>query len=140
MRYLLDTNVCIAARRGNALVRHRLAGVAPTDCGLSVVSLYELYAGVERCRHPVTERQKVDLFANALHVLPFDRDAAEHTVRTRWHLERQGQTIGPYDLMLAGQALSLGVNPITHNAGEFQRVPGLALADWQAPEAPPTVP
>lgn len=90
------------------------------------------------CLHqPVTERQKVDPFASALHVLPVDRDAAEHTAR---HLERQGQMIGPYDLMLAGQALSLGVTLITHNTDEFQRVPGLALADWQSPEAPPTVP
>jgi tRNA(fMet)-specific endonuclease VapC len=49
----------------------------------------------------------------------------------RWLLEQQGKLIGPYDLMLAGQALSLGVTLVTHNTGEFQRVPGLKLEDWQ---------
>ena len=131
MIYLLDTNVCIAAMRGNALVRQRLTTVAPTDCGISTVSLFELYSGVERCRSPGTERQKVELFVRALHLLPFDRDGAAHTARIRWHLERQGQLIGPYDLMLAGQALSLGVTLVTHNTGEFQRIPGLVLEDWQ---------
>ncbi len=131
MTWLLDTNVCIAAMRGNPQVLQRLGTVAPTDCGISTVTLYELFSGVERCRQPTSEGQKVECFAAPLHLLPFDRDAAAHTARIRWHLEQQGKLIGPYDLMLAGQALSLGVTLVTHNTGEFQRVPGLQLADWQ---------
>jgi len=42
------------------------------------------------------------------------------------------EIIGPYDLMLAGQALALGVPLVTHNTGEFTRVPGLMLEDWQS--------
>lgn len=131
MTWLLDTNVCIAAMRGNPQVLQRLEAVAPTDCGISTVTLYELYSGVERCRQPALERQKVEYFAAPLHLLPFDRDAAAHTAHIRWLLEQQGKPIGPYDLMLAGQALSLGVTLVTHNTGEFQRVPGLKLEDWQ---------
>lgn len=131
MNWLLDTNACIAAMRGHPLVVRRLRAVAPTDCGLSTVSLYELHAGVERCRQPEQERQKVQAFISVLHVLPFDQDAAIHTARIRWHLEREGHPIGPYDLMLAGQALSLGVTLVTRNTREFQRVPGLQLADWE---------
>ena len=131
MTWLLDTNVCIAAMRGNPQVMQKLEAVAPTDCGISTVTLYELFSGVERCRHPHTERRKVECFAAPLHLLPFDADAAAQTARIRWHLEKAGNLIGPYDLMLAGQALSLGVTLVTHNTGEFQRVPGLTLADWQ---------
>ena len=139
MIYLLDTNVCIAAMSGNALVRRRLTALTPTDCGISTVTLYELYSGVERCRHPSAEKQKVQVFSATLHLLPFDEDAASHTARIRWHLEQQGKIIGPYDLMLAGQALSLSVPLVTHNTDEFQRVPGLLLEDWQIP-APPAPP
>lgn len=132
MNWLLDTNVCIAAMRGHPQVVQRLRALAPTECGISTVSLYELFSGVERCRQPEQERQKVQVFISVLHVLPFDQDAARHTAGIRWHLERQGQTIGAYDLMLAGQALSLGVSLVTRNTDEFQRVPGLRLADWEA--------
>lgn len=97
-----------------------------------MVTLYELYSGVERCRQPAKERQKVDLFVAPLHLLPFDQDAAAQAARVRWQLEQNGDVIGPYDLMLAGQALSLGLTLVTHNTGEFQRVVGLPLEDWQS--------
>ena len=131
MNWLLDTKVCIAAMRGHPQVLQRLYSAAPTDCGISTVTLYELFSGVERCRQPDVERQKVETLARPLHLLPFDEDAARHTARIRRHLEEQGKPIGPYDLMLAGQALSLGVTLVTHNTHEFRRVPGLRLEDWQ---------
>lgn len=131
MTYLLDTNVCIAAMRGHPKVREYLLGKSPADCGVSAVSLYELFSGVERCRHPATERRKVEAFVQPLHLLPFDAGAAKEAARVRWRLEQQGEIIGPYDLMLAGQALSLDITLVTHNTREFQRVPLLKLVDWQ---------
>jgi tRNA(fMet)-specific endonuclease VapC len=133
MTHLLDTNVWIAAMRGNGVVVERLCALAPGDVGISTVSLYELYAGVERCADPEREGRKVQRLTDMVPLVPFDADAARHTARVRWHLEQQGQRIGPYDLMLAGQALSLGVVLVTHNTAEFQRVPGLSLEDWQMP-------
>jgi len=131
MTHLLDTNVCIAAMRGNPHVSRHLRARVPADCGVSIVSLYELYSGVERCRQPAAERHKVDAFVSPLHLLPFDEISAAHAARIRWHLEQRCEIIGPYDLMLAGQALALGVPLVTHNTAEFKRVPGLMLEDWQ---------
>ena len=53
----------------------------------------------------------------------------------RAHLARlkpNAQPIGPYDLMLAAQALRLGAVLVTHNIAEFGRVPGLTVDDWQS--------
>jgi predicted nucleic acid-binding protein len=51
MRYLLDTNTCIAAMRHHALVLQRLAAVSPADCVISSITTYELYTGIEKmCR------------------------------------------------------------------------------------------
>jgi tRNA(fMet)-specific endonuclease VapC len=132
MIYLLDTNVCIAAMRGHDHVRKNMRAHAPHDCAISTVSIYELYSGVERCRQPETERMKVESFFRPLHLLPFDEEAAVTTARIRWSLEKQGQPIGSYDLMLAGQALTLDLILITDNTKEFQRVPELRLENWQS--------
>ena len=49
----------------------------------------------------------------------------------RAFLESQGQPIGPYDTLLAGQARGLSLILITANTREFSRVPGLAIENWQ---------
>lgn len=132
MRYLLDTDTCIEILRGNRRVRERLQSENPDDCGISVVSIFELFAGVERCRRPEEERRKVEAFLVPLHVLPFDLDASHRASRIRWHLEKVGKPIGPYDLLLAAQALALDVFLVTGNSSEFSRIPGLQLENWTA--------
>jgi tRNA(fMet)-specific endonuclease VapC len=130
MKYLLDTDVCVAALRGNPRVRERLQAVQPDDCGVSTVSIFELLSGVERCRRPEGERTKVEALLAPLHLLPFDLAAAAQAARVRWHLEKAGTPIGPYDIQLAGQALALDVTLVTGNINEFARVSDLKLENW----------
>lgn len=131
MIYLLDTNVCIALMRGHVEVCRMMRSQRPSDCVVSTVSLYELQSGVERCRQPVVERQKVEAFLRPLNLQSFDAEAAGQTARIRWSLEQRGQMIGPYDLMLAGQALAFGLILVTHNQNEFRRIHNLQLEDWE---------
>jgi len=130
MKFLLDTDTCIAILRGNERVRERLQAVQPDDCGVSMVSIFELMFGVERCRRPEDERRKVDLFLAPLHLLPFDHESAKWAAKIRWFLEKSGQPIGPYDLQIAAQALALDVILITGNTAEFRRVPDLRIENW----------
>lgn len=131
MTYLLDTNVCISAMRGNAKVIQGLAAHSPEDCAVSMVSVFELFAGVFRCNDPEREGQKVSTFLKPFHLLPFDWDSAMKTAEIRFQLEKTGTKIGPYDLQLSGQALSLDLTLVTHNTREFKRVNGLRLEDWE---------
>ena len=48
----------------------------------------------------------------------------------RAELESAGQVCGPYDLLLAGHALALGLTLVTNNVREFSRVSGLVIEDW----------
>ena len=98
----------------------------------SDVVLYELLYGAERSARPAETRREVERFVARLSVLPFDGDAAAHTAEIRASLERRGGVIGPYDLMIAGQARSRGLVVVTGNLGEFGRVEGLRCEDWLA--------
>ncbi len=42
-----------------------------------------------------------------------------------------GSQIGSYDVLIAGQAKERGLTLVTHNVGEFSRVKGLRIEDWQ---------
>ncbi|MBI5759591.1 MAG: type II toxin-antitoxin system VapC family toxin [Planctomycetales bacterium] len=135
MRYLLDTNMCIAVMRKHPQVTQRMAAVSPDECAISSITSYELFTGIEKCSDPTKERAKVQLLLNTVHELPFDDAAAAHAANIRATLEQQGQPIGPYDVLLAGQARSCGLILVTANTREFIRVSGLQIENWYSPPA-----
>jgi tRNA(fMet)-specific endonuclease VapC len=130
MLYLLDTDTCIGVLRQRPGMVQRLSQVAPTDCAVSMVTVYELFCGLAKARDPAAERQKVERFISAVIELPLDRPSAEAAANVRAELERQGNVIGPYDLLIAGQALAGRLTLVTNNTREFQRVSGLKLQSW----------
>jgi tRNA(fMet)-specific endonuclease VapC len=95
--------------------------------------LYELWYGVARCqrRHENAERLRVFLSGN-INVVPFDEEDAATAGDLRAALEQAGTPIGPYDLLIATQALRSGATLVTANVSEFARVHGLVWQDWSA--------
>lgn len=75
MTHLLDTDTCIGVLRQRPGMVQRLSQIAPTDCAVSMVTIYELFCGVEKAQDPVKERQKVERFISAIIELPLDRAA-----------------------------------------------------------------
>ena len=129
MQYLLDTNVLIAlmnqpwGRVGLASLR-----VQPSELVTSAVVMHELYFGIYK-----SERREKN-FANVerlrLAVLLFDREDARVAGQIRAQLHASGTPIGPYDVLIAGQALRHNLTLVTANLREFARVPGLRCEDW----------
>ena len=130
MTHLLDTDICIGVLRNRPGVTRRLSKLSPADCAVSMVTVYELLSGVRKAKEPEKEREKVERFVGAIIELPFDRAAAEVAARIRADLEQQGTPIGPYDLLIAGQALANNLTLVSNNVQEFQRVSGLRLESW----------
>jgi len=65
-------------------------------------------------------------------VVSFDEEDAIHAGDLRAALEAAGTPIGPYDLLIAAQALRIGATLVTANVSEFARVKGLLWQDWAA--------
>jgi tRNA(fMet)-specific endonuclease VapC len=130
MIYLLDTDTCIGVLRQNQSILRRLTQIPPADCAVSVITLYELLCGVGKAQNPHQERVKVERFFSIVSQLRYDNAAAEAAAHIRVALERQGNLIGPYDLLIAGHALAYGLKLVTNNVREFQRVPNLQWENW----------
>ena len=64
--------------------------------------------------------------------LPFSGDATRIYGESRADLARKGTPIGPYDLQIAAIALANDCVLVSHNTGEFSRIAGLKLEDWEA--------
>lgn len=135
LRYMLDTNLCIRVLRDRPkALRERFNLEADSLC-ISVIVLTELLHGAAKSDRPEHNRTEVERFAARLEVLPFDAAAADHAADIRAVLERAGQVIGGYDLLIAGHARSRGLIVVTGDLGEFRRVEGLRSEDWLGPDA-----
>jgi tRNA(fMet)-specific endonuclease VapC len=130
VKYLLDTDTCIAAMRGRSNALAKVTALSPDDCVVSTITVYELAVGVAKCREPSKEAAKVARFLGHVHVLPLEVDAARAAGEIRAALEQKGQAIGPYDVLLAGQALARGLQLVSGNVAEFSRVRGLQIEGW----------
>ena len=132
---LLDTNVCIGVMNGQPkelLERYAEALRAGVPLAISSVTAFELWLGAERSGRPEFNRRRVQHFlSGGVQELSFGREDARVAAELRAALVAQGRPIGPYDTLIAGQALARGLAVVTHNVGEFGRVPGLEVEDWE---------
>jgi tRNA(fMet)-specific endonuclease VapC len=136
VNYLLDTNAVIALLKDQPPnVRNRLRRLVRRGVSIAVstIVLYELWYGVARSqrRRENAERLRVFLSGN-IDVARFDEDDAVTAGDLRAALEAAGTPIGPYDLLIAAQALRSSATLVTANVSEFARVRGLDWQDWTA--------
>lgn len=130
LQFLLDTNLCIRVLRDRPpSLRDRFNREAE-GLAISTIILTELLHGAAKSAWPEANRRRVENFAVRLEVLPYDAAAAYHAADIRATLERQGRSIGGYDVLIAGHARSRGLVVVTGNRGEFDRVDGLMCEDW----------
>jgi tRNA(fMet)-specific endonuclease VapC len=132
LRFLLDTNALIALLRGGENpVAHRIRQHSPSEIAMSAIAMHELYYGA--CRSGRLEHNLDLVDGLQLEVIDFDRDDAREAGVVRAELAARGAPIGPFDVLMAGQARGRGLTLVTANVREFLRVDGLAVEDWSAP-------
>jgi len=131
--YMLDTNALIAAvRHPDWPIRHRLIAHLGRDLCISAITYGELEYGIRKSAHPDRNRIAINQILTGIRILDFDQRAAAHFGDIICTLERKGQRIGERDMLIAAHARALGHTLVTHNTGEFRRVDGLSIEDWQA--------
>lgn len=127
--WLLDTNAVIALvndPRGPlaSMLRQR----DPNSVAVSSIVLHELYYGAFKSRQ--RDRNLSVVASIALEVLEFTAEDAREAGAIRAALALDGTPIGPYDVLIAGQARARGLALVTRNRAEFERVPNLQLIGW----------
>jgi len=128
VKYLLDTNAVIALLNGQPKLAARVRRHPPREVGISSIVAHELYYGAFRSRRRDRNLALVD--AMQFEVLAFDTEDARMAGEIRALLAAQGTPIGPYDILIAGQAAARGLVLVTGNVREFTRVTRLQVQDW----------
>ena len=131
LRYLLDTNICIYALSGRyPQVQQRVDRQASGRVAISAIVYGELQFGIAKSSRREDALLRLDTFTQIVAVLPLPVEAAEHYGEIRALLAARGTPIGGNDLWIASHARAANVTLVTNNISEFERVPGLRLANW----------
>jgi len=130
LKYMLDTNIVIYTIKNRPEAVRKVFNLHEGQMCISSITWGELVFGAERSSQPERNLADIEAMAARLDVLSFGLQAASHFGQLRSELYSNGQPIGPYDMMIAGHARSMGLTLVTNNLREFERVPGLRVANW----------
>lgn len=128
-RYLLDTNAIITLlNNSDSLLIQYVRRHEPKEICISSIVVHELFYGAFKSQRI---KKNVDLVDSLqFEVIEFSKEDAREAGEIRANLASTGKPIGPYDVLIAGQAKARQMILITHNVKEFSRVPHLAIEDW----------
>ena len=130
MRWMLDTDTCIAVIKQHPVALKKLRGKTVGQVGISSITLGELAFGAEKSSRSRQAREALGEFLVALEVVGFDDASAMTYGKVRISLELGGKPIGPLDTLIGSHALEIDALLVTHNTREFSRIDGLRLEDW----------
>lgn len=134
MGFFVNTNIFVAALRGySPQVQAAFMQHPPQDIFVPYMVLAELKLGAAKSARPAHNHHQVNVIVRPFKVIWPDHLALEHYVDIRVNLESVGKIISEPDLWIAATTRAAGGTLVTHNTGEFSRVPGLNLEDWLTP-------
>jgi tRNA(fMet)-specific endonuclease VapC len=126
---MLDTNALSDfADNPRGSVAKRIKQVGETSvCTSSIVAAELRYGTAKKGSSKILARVSTAL--KNLEIIPFEPPADMVYGELRASLERQGQTMGAMDTLIAAHALSLGYTLVSDD-GDFDRVEGLLRENW----------
>lgn len=128
---MLDTNICIYIIKKKPLkVFQALQSLKVGDICISSITYAELQYGVHKSQYQERNKMALAKFLVPITILPFSDKAASLYGNIRAKLEKEGQIIGAYDLLIGSHALSEKLVLVTNNTNEFNRIPNLQIENW----------
>lgn len=129
--FILDTNICIfAIKKKSQKLLEKISKNLSDGIYISSLTVAELEYGVSNSQFPEKNRIALLEFLSIFNILDFKEHDAIPYGMIKTKLRRNGNIIGPIDLLLAAQGISNNMILVTNNIKEFERVEGLRIEDW----------
>ena len=140
MLFLLDTDHITLYREGHRHIQQRIGARDTGEFCVTIISFEEQVKGwlahIHRAQTPLkvvwgyqSLQGTLNFFAKQ-QVLPFDETAALYFQQ----FQQQRLRVGTQDLRIAAIALANQCTVVTRNRRDFERVLGLPVEDWSAPD------
>lgn len=126
MKYLLDTNIIVDHLREKEILQEE---ILEEGGGISIITLGELLYGAYKSDHPQNTLTKL---SNSLRILDLkivnlDQEIINEFAKIKAQLEKEGQRLDDFDLLIAATALINNFILATKNIRHFNRIKNLKM-------------
>ena len=111
-------------------LRHTILNKNPESIAIPSITKAELLYGAEKSYQRERNLAKINEFLLPFRIEPFSDLQIPVYASVRCILEKEGNPIGPNDIIIASIVLSNDGTLVTHNTKEFSHVNGLKIEDW----------
>ncbi len=126
LAYLVDTDWAVWWMRGRSEVVAHLTARERDGLAISIVTLAEIYEGIESTKNPDSARPVLDDFLKLVTIVPFSQKVAACFGTESARLRRLGQPLPDFDLVIAATAIQHGLTLLTEDR-HFERIPSLVI-------------
>ena len=127
--YLLDTDTLVLLLRGRKPVVEKFEAHLQHPRAISVISYGELLYGALKSARSLENAAKVRHLGNLMPVIEVSPTIIETYAALKADLEKQGNKIDEFDLIIAATALERGSAVATFNVRHFSAVKGLKVIE-----------
>jgi tRNA(fMet)-specific endonuclease VapC len=128
--YLLDTDTIIYSLKGNQAIAKNLERHVEDAMRISVITMMELYFGAYKSKKFEANIAKVRTIEQTFEILSADKEIADVFGAIKASLQKSGNPLDDFDLIISATALAHNLVLVTNNMGHFGRIKGLKLANW----------
>lgn len=127
MKYLLDTDAIVDHLRGKKNIS---ASFIKEGSAISIITYAELYYGAHKSEKTEENIKKIKAMLSelAVEVVNLSEAIADVYGETKAILEKKGERLDEFDLLIVSTALSLNLQLVTRNRKHFQRIPRLRMS------------
>ena len=127
--YLLDTDVSINFMRGSIEIVRKIKEIGTAYFRLSEITVAELKYGAAKSNRPEYNRKEVDSFIAKFKVVSIRR-ALDVFASERTRLEKLGQRLDDFDLLVGATAIYYDFILVTNNIKHLGRMKNLTVENW----------
>jgi tRNA(fMet)-specific endonuclease VapC len=127
MPYLLDTDWAIQAFGGREPATATLRRFARLGVAVSRITFAELYHGAHMSINPQASTVEIRDFLSPYQQVEISDRIKERFGEIRAELQRRGELIGDFDILIAATAIEHDLTLLTFNRRHYERVPGLRM-------------
>lgn len=127
MKYLLDTDIIVNHLRGKRAMN---VSFIQEGSSISIITYGELTYGAYKSTRPEINLSKIEemLTDLGIQIISLDEKIMEIYGKLKAELEKKGNRLDEFDLLIASTALNHNLNLVTGNIKHFERIPSLLLS------------